>query len=293
MRFFLLALLFIACKLNAQEVTSLPADQHLVVLSKTEQEHAIKDKQADKLYRMNYKVDVPVIVVGFTATAYAFSKIYSKVNTPDGTVSQLDKNNIPVFDRWATQYHDLNMDRISYYPFYAVMPLPLILFLDKKMRKNAGSIGLLYLEAFAYTGVIYGGSVYFVDRYRPDVYNTDLRMDYRHNGNYRNSFFAGHVAVTATSTFFMAKVFNDYHPDSKWKWVAYGGAAAATLGMGYMRLEAGKHFPSDILIGAIVGTASGLLTPTLHKNHDAKKQKWTVMPDMTNNGAGFSFNYKL
>ncbi len=242
---------------------------------------------------MNYKTVVPIIVVGFTATAYAFSKIYTKTNTPDATIAALDKNNIPVFDRWATKYHDLNMDRISYYPFYAVMPLPAILFIDKKMRKDAGKISIMYLEAFAFTGVVYGSSVYFIDRYRPDVYNTSLDMSYRHNGNYRNSFFAGHVAVVATSTFFIAKVYDDYHPESNWKWLVYGGAAAATIGMGYMRLEAGKHFPSDILTGAIVGTTAGLLTPTLHKSR-TKPQKWTVSPALLDNGSsGFAFTYKL
>ena len=184
------------------------------------------------------------------------------------------------------------MDRISYYPFYAVMPLPLILLFDKKVRKDAGSVGLLYLEAFAYTGVIYGSSVYFVDRYRPDVYNTSLDMSYRTNGNYRNSFFAGHVAVVATSTFFIAKIFDDYHPESNWKWAVYGGAAAATIGMGYMRLEAGKHFLSDVVLGAAVGTLSGILTPALHKNK-AKKQAWSLQPSVMEKGAGFSFTYKL
>ena len=292
-------ILFFVFRVNAQELTAIstfdqsPALEQSSIIDDTTLSDEVVNKQPVKVYKMNYKTVVPIIVVGFSATAYSFSKIYTKTNTPDATISALNKDNVPSFDRWATQFHDLNMDKISYYPFYAVMPLPAILFIDRKMRKDALKISVMYLEAFAFTGVVYGSSVYFVDRYRPDVYNTSLPMSYRHNGNYRNSFFAGHVAVTATSTFFIAKVYDDYHPESNWKWVIYGGATAATLGMGYMRLEAGKHFPSDILLGAIVGATSGLLTPTLHKNN-SKAQKWSVSPALLNNGSsGFSFTYKI
>ncbi len=284
--------LFFAGNLNAQEVTNETDSNDTLTSGQAALHQTRKERQAEKMYKMNYATVVPIIAVGFAATAYSFSVIYSKTATPEATINNLNQNNIPSFDRLATKYHDADMDRISYYPFYAVMPLPALLFVDKKMRKDAGSISLMYLEAFAFTGVIYGGSVYFVDRYRPDVYNTSLDMHYRTNGNYRNSFFAGHVSVIATSTFFMAKVYDDYHPHSNWKWVFYGGAAAATVGMGYMRLQAGKHFPSDILLGALVGTASGILTPTFHKNK-LKKQKWTLGPDIMDNGAGFSFVYKL
>ena len=288
----LFLVIFFALKLNAQEAVKPPIDKATVISDTLAQNRKATDRQKDKIYRMNYKVDIPIIVVGGAATIYSFTIIYTKKATPEATILALNKNNIPSFDRWATKYHDVNMDKISYYPFYAAMPLPLILLLDKKVSKDAGRIGLLYLEAFAFTGVVYAGAVYSVDRYRPDVYNTSLDMSYRTNGNYRNSFFAGHVAVMATSTFFIAKVFDDYHPQSNWKWVIYGGAAVATLGMGYMRLEAGKHFPSDILLGAVVGTASGLLTPTLHKNK-TREQKWSLNPDIMTNGAGFAFTYKL
>ena len=289
----LVALLLFTCSLNAQELAITSNFQQNVSTEDTVVLVTALPRHKSGVYRMNYKTVVPIIVVGFTATAYSFSKIYSKTNTPDATVLALNKNDIPAYDRWATKYHDLDMDKISYYPFYAVMPLPAILFIDKRMRRDAGKISIMYLEAFAFTGVVYGSSVYFIDRYRPDVYNTTLDMSYRHNGNYRNSFFAGHVAVVATSTFFIAKVYDDYHPESNWKWLVYGGATAATLGMGYMRLEAGKHFPSDILVGTLVGVTSGLLTPTLHKNR-SNPQKWTVAPALLDNGSsGFSFTYKL
>ena len=78
------------------------------------------------------------------------------------------------------------------------------------------------------------------------------------------------------------------------RWVFYSGATAATLGMGYLRLTAGKHFPSDIVAGSLIGTACGLLTPAIHRNRDFKNQKWSMNPGIFDKGeTGFTFVYKL
>src|SRR4051812_23406296 len=97
-------LIFCSCKLNAQEVAAQETDMD--TLSDMESAYSVKDKQAGKVYRMNYKVDVPVVVVGGAATIYAFSIIYTKKPTPEADILKLNKNDIPAFDRWATKYHD-------------------------------------------------------------------------------------------------------------------------------------------------------------------------------------------
>src|SRR6185312_3030090 len=201
----LFILLFSVSRLYAQEA-AMPSITHDTDVS-DEQEAVQLHKHADHIYHIKYQTVAPIVAVSYGIVLYDFSKIYKKSQTPEATILALNKNNVPVFDRWATKYHDVNMDKISYYPYYAVMPLPAILFIDKKMRKDAARISMIYLEAFAFTGLIYGNSVYFVDRFRPDVYNTSLPMSYRSEGNYRNSFFAGHVAVMATATFFIARVY--------------------------------------------------------------------------------------
>jgi len=251
-------------------------------------------RHGEKMYYIHKAIDYPVTLVVGLESIYALSVIYSKNPTSVNDINNLNKNNIPVFDRWSTKYYDPNIDRISYYPFYGVMPLPLILLFDKRIAKDKGTVGMLYLEAFAFEGFLYTSSGYLANRYRPFVYNSSLPVKDRVNGNYRNSFFAGHVAVVANATFFTAKVFNDYHPKAGIRWVLYGGAALATMGMGYLRLTAGQHFPSDIFTGALVGTACGILTPAIHKNRDFKKQKWSMSPGIFDKGeTGFTFTYKL
>ncbi len=68
------------------------------------------------------------------------------------------------------------------------------------MRKDFAKLSFLYLEAMSITGILYTGSTYFTNRYRPYVYSEETPMDYRTRGGGKNSFYAGHVALVATAT---------------------------------------------------------------------------------------------
>jgi membrane-associated phospholipid phosphatase len=96
----------------------------------------------------------------------------------------------------------------------------------------------------------------------------------------------------ATSTFFFAQVWADYHPDSKAKWVWYGLAGAATGATAYWRHRGGLHFPSDIALGVAQGTLTGLLVPRLHKARIIKNPNLSITP-FTGLSHGLAVRYKL
>jgi membrane-associated phospholipid phosphatase len=182
------------------------------------------------------------------------------------------------FDRAATRQFNESASKIGDYLFYGSMPLPLLFLADQKIRKDFLKVTTLYLEAMGVTGIIYVSAVYFGDRYRPYTYNDNAPMDFKLRGGSRNSFFAGHPALVGTSTFFMASVYAAYHPESKVKWLFYTLAAAATAGTVTARYLGGRHFPTDLMIGATLGPLSGILIPHIHKNKNLAKRKTAVMP---------------
>lgn len=251
--------------------------------------------KANDVYKLNLAADIPITAAGIAWCSYAFSKIYSKDTIPYETVKRLNKDDLNSFDRWAAGKTNQKLSDGSDFLFYGSIPLPAFLFIDRRIRKDALKISALYLEAFSITGLLYTGSAYFIDRYRPETYNTSLPIDDRANGNNKNSFFAGHVAVVATATFFMAKVYSDYHPESKWKWAFWGGAAAATGTMVYFRHAAGKHFPSDLVVGTAIGVLSGVLVPHFHKYKDPDKRTWGLGPSVNpdGDGVGLRFTYRF
>lgn len=253
----------------------------------------VNTTKRQQVYKLKPAVDIPVFAVGAGWSAYAFTKIYSKEHSNVETILSLDKNDINWFDRWAVRPYNKSIDKASYYPFYASTLLPFLFLTGKETSKDFFKLSFLFLESMSITGFLYTGSVYLTNRYRPYAYSSESTMEQRTRGGAKNSFYAGHVALIATSTFFMAKVYNDYHPESKAKWVFFSLAGAATGSVAYMRYRAGQHFPSDILLGITQGTLTGILIPHFHKNKLIKDPSLSITPYSDGESNGINIVYRF
>ena len=247
----------------------------------------------EPVYRLKPGSDIPVVAVGAGWSLYAFTKIYSKPHSSEEKILSLDVNDINSFDRGAVRPFSESIDRASYYPFFGVMPMPFVFLTGKNTRKDFFKLTFLYLEAMSITGFLYTGSTYFTNRYRPYAYSPESTMDQRRRGGAKNSFYAGHVALVATSSFFGAKVYDDYHPGSKAKWILYGLAGATTITTAWLRYEAGQHFPSDLILGVVQGTLTGILVPHFHKNKVIKNPRISLSPFSNGQSGGLVMLYKL
>ena len=245
-----------------------------------------------EVYKLNNAIDIPLTVVTTAYTLYGFSKIYSRDPTPESVILALNPANVNSFDRGVTSYRDLKAKDASDKLFYGSMPLPLLFLLDKEMRKDAPKLGLLYLQAVSSFGSLYATSAQIADRFRPYTYNPNEDLGKRKGGGGRNSFFAGHPGMVATVTFFSAKVYADYHPNMKGKWVLYTLAGAAAVTTGVLRVKAGEHFYSDIIVGIPVGVATGLLVPHIHRNR-SKSPRLTILPTYRSHQPGLYASLKL
>ncbi len=253
-----------------------------------------KLQHPSQVYRTKNIVDIPVTVAGTAWTLFAFTKIYGRDKPGDAEILALDRNNVNSFDRPVINNYSTSAKKASDMFFYGSMPFPLVLLLDKKIRKDAPKIGLLYMESLAVTGTLYTSSAMLANRFRPYAYNSNIALSERTKGGAKNSFFAGHPAVVATSAFFMAKVYTDYHPQMKNKWIMFtlAGAAAATTGI--LRIKAGQHFYTDVITGVTIGTLSGILIPQIHKNKNGKWNNMTLLPNIrTSGGGGFTALYRM
>ncbi|HET6723562.1 MAG TPA: phosphatase PAP2 family protein [Chitinophagaceae bacterium] len=252
---------------------------------------SVEKKQ--QVYKLKAAVDIPLFAVGAGWSAYAFTEIYSKDRSTEEQILALDKNDINRFDRWAVRPYSEDLGTASDYIFYGSMALPLLFLSGKETRNDFFKLSFLYLEAMSVTGLLYTGSVYLTNRYRPYAYSDETEMSWRTRGGAKNSFYAGHVALVATSTFFMAKVYADYYPESKMKWVFYSVAGVATGTIAYLRHRGGFHFPSDILLGVAQGTLSGILVPHFHKNRLIKNPNVRIVPYGNGESSGLALTYKF
>jgi membrane-associated phospholipid phosphatase len=243
-----------------------------------------KQKAKIKRYKVNYWVTGSIIGVGMVSDYFAIGRLKSKPKITSEELAFINtdqqENLINSIDQWAldqnTSQRGLYTD-ISDYGEIVIFLLPALLIIDKKIRKDWLDILLMYVEGHTITFSFYNYSPLgptFQNRYRPFVYYStpEITDDYRmNNNNSRNSFFSGHVGSCAYSTFFMAKVYSDYHPEiGAKKYLLYLAACVPPAIIGFARVKALAHFPSDVAVGFGLGALIGIVVPELHKNRKFK-----------------------
>lgn len=165
--------------------------------------------------------------------------------------------------------------------------------------KSRCSLCLIYLEGFLLTQGLTSFVKGTTDRYRPFTYMTldqvdNLKDDEREKfleniaGNgIEDSFFSGDASSTSYALTFLAKVFNDYFPYSKLKYGIWGICITGTTLQAYFRARSGNHFPTDVIVGSLVGGSLGFLIPYLHKR--TQGQRLSLNPG----NYGLSLTYKF
>ena len=180
----------------------------------------------------------------------------------------------PGFDAVATRAHSPTWrawtDRLVYGLMASAIGAAVLPRLtgDGQLGPNATMLGETMLLTVGTTEVLKRT----FDRHRPYTYNTELDDETiallvgSDSADARASFPSGHSSMAFASATFTASVLT-----STYSWptgvdagvwaITLGAASATAIG----RVKAGKHFPSDVLVGALIGGAIGLLVPTCHE----------------------------
>jgi len=205
------------------------------------------------------------------------------------------KNDINFLDKWVVGKSSEKASKISDIPFYLSFAAPLALFFEDDVNDNGGQVFGLFLESMASTGALYTITAGLVNKSRPYVYNEGLGLNRRLSANGQRSFFSGHTAVTANATFFVAKVYQDFNPGSPGIPYVWAGAITLPAIVGALRIEAGQHFLTDVLVGYAIGAGIGYLVPELHKKENKSLSLLPVnsVDFRGDNYQGISLRYKF
>jgi membrane-associated phospholipid phosphatase len=227
-----------------------------------------------KLYYMQPRWQLPVAGAAIVLSSLAFKALDERARITPSEALKLDPNDINAFDRPTALMHPANFEKNAnagdFFLNFSVAS-PALLALDKKIRKDWLDLLTLYLAAQAFDNMLYFTAILAVQRPRPLAYNPYLDSMGRSGVGMKKSFFSGHVSFSATGTFFTVKVFTDYHNIKGFKRVLlYSLAAVPPLVTGYFRVQAGRHFKTDVIMGLIAGGTSGILVPELFKKKDKR-----------------------
>lgn len=162
----------------------------------------------------------------------------------------------PIYN-FANTQHTSNRDVFFKYiePLgnnYLFVTMPAI-FLAGIITKNNYTVetSLIAFESFALTGLLCQTVKVTAGRARPNNEGTTTPHQWHGPFFKGNSFFSGHTS----SVFSVASVIAYRYRDTKW--VPYVSYSLATLA-GFQRIYNNRHWASDVLLGAAVGTATGI-----------------------------------
>jgi hypothetical protein len=228
-----------------------------------------KEVPTEKTYKINPWIDGGIIVTGAAFTSWGLNSQESLPPLPLPEVLALDPNDVNAFDRGAI-YKDqskleqslkgsdiaLNLTTISV----------LLLGLDRRARHHWVEGIVMYVEALSINAATQSWVAYGTNRIRPIAYMDGVEISKRTDKRNKNSFYSGHASSAATSSFFMAKMYSDLHPElgNKKLWL-FAAALIPPAIVGNFRIGAGKHFYTDVIIGTAMGATTGILTPHFHK----------------------------
>jgi membrane-associated phospholipid phosphatase len=250
------------------------------------------------LYRVNYLTSSAICLVATATDIYAIPNVIkSKKEISDDELNALRPDILTGFDHYALEQDPAKRQmyaKASDYTLPVLIVLPGFLALDKQIKKDWFRILLMYYEMHSITFSIYNYSFFgpaFQNKYRPLVYYTQLPKEERNLGNYRNSMYSGHTATAIASTYFLVKVYSDYHPEiGNKKYILYAIATIPPIVEGYFRVKAMLHFPSDVAMGMAVGVACGIIVPEIHR---FKNHKVSVGLSGTPVGPGFNLAWNI
>lgn len=215
-------------------------------------------------YKFSSQVDVPISfsAISVLSASYAWGK--SKKLPTEETILSLDRMNINKFDRSATNHYSKKIALSSDVLMLAAMALPLAHLANTHSRKDFGKVAAIGAEVFLLNLAATNFIKEAVGRTRPFVYNPNVPMAKKRKLDNFKSFFSGHTSTTAAMSFFFAKSYADYNPNSKLRPMVWSLSALLPAVTGFLRYKAGKHFWTDILVGYAVGTLIGVGVPALH-----------------------------
>lgn len=104
-----------------------------------------------------------------------------------------------------------------------------------------------------------------VGRPAPILFDSRVPLEERMGRDASRSFISGHTATAFSAATTYTVTYWLRHPDSEWRWVVLAASHSLALGAGMLKIHAGYHYPTDIMAGALVGSAIGAAVPLLHR----------------------------
>ena len=241
---------------------------------------SIKFCNAQFPYAISAKTDYSLIGIG--ALSLTVGQVISN-NVSAYSIDELENlnaNQVNNFDQQTINRYSETSSTLSKGVLLGTGMATLTLLADKSIRNKWATIGVMGMEVLMITYGVSSVTKSSVLRARPYAYNNNVPIEIRQGIDARYSFFSRTTAATSAMSFFSAKVFTDMYPNSKWKPVVWTAAVLLPAVSGYLKVDAGEHFTTDVMVGYTFGAVIGYLVPVLHLQKEVAKAYWHIEPSL-------------
>ena len=220
-------------------------------------------------FSLNLPADITLLSTGAgvnLASVYFIRNATPPSSTPD------------CFWGWPSFDYSKAQDRITTVLTAAgVISLPLLL--DRFDRIQIATIGLMYLEsallAWGTKDLIKG----LFPKYRPYVSSGNTPSELLSKSDRYFSFPSGHTTMAFVTATFSSYIFSKSKVKPALKALFAACNFGLASGVATLRVTSGHHYFIDVLGGAALGTASGLIVPLIHQKRNISpvvNGKWWI-----------------
>ena len=228
-------------------------------------------------YKLNLENDFPVTLAAGGMFGIGMF-LYSRMDSPD---NPKDKGDLLPWDKPLAGRYSENADKASDIgSIFAVAPLVVggIAWHDgSSSGKEFGTFTLMFFQAI---GI--GNGINLAMRSleiwpRPYMYAEDgagREKAEKANAEAYGSFFSGHATAAFTVATFTDQWFRTAYPNSPYKGIMRASAYSLATLESVLRIAAGKHYITDVVVGALVGTGVSIGILEMHRDRNENFSVW-------------------
>ncbi len=213
--------------------------------------------RADGVYRLDPPVDIPVTAASYLTllVGYSFAADFIRPRCP------CNSREINAFDRGVVGNHSDAADLVSTLTVVGAVAAPAFYDWDKD-RLTVGFFddAVVLVETLGVNAALVTVAKDVVQRPLPRTYAGDPAL-LNSPGGYR-SFYSGHTSTAFAALGYLAYTLRLHGVRGAWPWIldAVVGTSVAAE-----RVLAGRHFYTDVIVGAAAGALVGWAVPALHR----------------------------
>jgi len=213
-------------------------------------------------FQLYTEIDLPILAVTGVISSARLAR-----GQPAYCAPLCDPGPVNAFDRFSAGFWNPGWATASDVTLYSMLGATVLgLMLDEGFWDGVNDLAVitesgLSALAMASLGELTGG------RPRPFLYGTQAPLSARLGADAALSFVSSHAALSfaVATSLFMAE--RKLRPESRIPLLILSVGLATASFIATARVVSGYHFTTDVIGGALVGSAMGVLVPSLHSTH--------------------------